>query len=151
MTCSGVEAAGHESSMNAERTRVGKLRFTMSDFATTLLGTIATSSPSVRMRIERQFICTTVPSILSPSEIRSPTLKGASIPNAIPANTSASVFCRARPKHDREDARGREQTADGQRKHGNQDNRYSSGVNRGGGEIGKEPRLAPSAVVIERE
>jgi Thiamine pyrophosphate enzyme, central domain len=61
-----------------------KATVTMSAFATMQFGTIATSSPSVRIRIERQFICATVPSILSVREMRSPALKGASIPNAIP-------------------------------------------------------------------
>ena len=62
-----------------------------------------------------------------------------------------ACFCRGETQDDRQDTGGREQTTNGQRQHGNQHNQYRGGVDRGGGEIRKEPSLAPSAVMVERE
>ncbi len=137
--------------MKAERRRLGKLRFTMSDLATTLFGTTAT------------FVAIGLNPNRAPVHLHHDALDSVGKRNTIAhIEWRFNAECDSREhirqcvlqrktQHDRQDSRRREQTANGQRKHGNQDDQYGGGVNRGGGEIRKEPCLAPPAVVIERE
>jgi len=154
MTRSGFEAAGHESSMNAERTKPSEsCGSRCRPSRPTLLGTMATSSPSVRMRIEtpvhlhhRAFDLVCERNAIAHIEGRFNT-------ECDSCKTRPPVYSAgARPNHDRQ---GRGEVASrppmGSASTEIRTNQYSGSVDRGGGEIRKEPRLPPSAVAIECE